>query len=110
MVTLAAARTLALSFPGAVEQPHHGMPSFRVNGKIFATVPDDDHIRIMVDAEMARSVAAAEPACEELWWGKKLSGVAVTLAAASRGAVGELLEHAWRQRAPRKLVAEYDQA
>jgi len=32
------ARTYALSLPGAQEQIHHGMASFRVRGKIFATV------------------------------------------------------------------------
>ena len=40
-MTLAAARRLALSFPEATEQDHHGMPSFRVDGKIFTTVPDE---------------------------------------------------------------------
>jgi len=42
---LAQARSLALSLPEATEQDHHGMPSFRVRGKIYATVPDDEHIR-----------------------------------------------------------------
>jgi len=32
------ARALALSLPEAVEQDHHGRPSFRVDGKIFATL------------------------------------------------------------------------
>jgi hypothetical protein len=109
MLTLADARRLALSVPGATEEPHHGMPSFRVRGKIFATVPDDGHIRVMVDADVATAVAAAEPdAFEELRWGAKLAGVTVDLAHADPGAVGELLEQAWRQRATRKLIAEYD--
>lgn len=53
MMTIADARDLALSFPGATEEPHHGMPSFRVRGKIFATVPDGQHLRVMIDADMA---------------------------------------------------------
>jgi hypothetical protein len=32
------ARFLALSLPEAVELDHHGRPSFRVGGKIFATL------------------------------------------------------------------------
>jgi hypothetical protein len=32
------ARRLALALPEAVEQDHHGRPSFRVAGKIFATL------------------------------------------------------------------------
>lgn len=53
-------------------------------------------------------VAADEPAFEEPWWGKKPSGITVTLAVANAGAVGELLEQAWRRHASRKLVAEYE--
>jgi hypothetical protein len=32
------ARAMALALPGATEQDHHGRPSFRVQGKIFATL------------------------------------------------------------------------
>ena len=32
-------REFALSLPGATEEPHFDMSSFRVQGKIFATVP-----------------------------------------------------------------------
>jgi hypothetical protein len=35
-------RALALALPGAVEQDHHGSPSFRVGGKIFATLDQAD--------------------------------------------------------------------
>ena len=38
MVGLEKARQLALSMPGATEQDHHGIPSFRANKKIFATL------------------------------------------------------------------------
>lgn len=40
MTTLARARTIALGLPEATEQDHHGMASFQIRGKIFATVPD----------------------------------------------------------------------
>ena len=49
MVTVADARRVALSLPEAVEQDHHGRPSFRVAGKIFATLWDEDHMNVMVD-------------------------------------------------------------
>ena len=106
-MNLAAARRLALALPEATEEDHHGMPSFRIRGKIFATVPDDRTLRVMLDPDMARAVAASDPAAfEELWWGKKLSGVAVTLSRARRAQVAELLEQAWRRRAPRALLAD----
>jgi hypothetical protein len=36
--TEATVRRLALSLPETTEEPHHDMTSFRVGGKIFATV------------------------------------------------------------------------
>jgi hypothetical protein len=44
-----AVRKIALRFPEAVEQDHFGNPSFRVRGRIFATVPDDAHLNVMID-------------------------------------------------------------
>ncbi len=38
MVDLETARQIALALPGAVEQDHHGRPSFRANDQIFATL------------------------------------------------------------------------
>ena len=49
MVSPEQARQLALAFPEAVEQDHHGRPSFRVAGKIFATLWDEEHMNIMLD-------------------------------------------------------------
>ena len=43
------ARRLALALPEAVEQDHHGRPSFRVGGKIFATLWDEEHMNVMLD-------------------------------------------------------------
>ena len=38
MVDIETFREMALSFPDTVELPHFDIPSFRVNGKIFATL------------------------------------------------------------------------
>jgi hypothetical protein len=38
MIDLETARQIALSLSGAVEQDHFGIPSFRVNKKIFSTL------------------------------------------------------------------------
>ena len=105
MVTLREARLLALALPEASEQDHHGIPSFRVRGKIYATLPDDDHIRVMLDSEATQAAVAADPkAFEELWWGKQLAGVSVRLAAVDRGRLADLLEEGWRRKAPKKLL------
>ena len=47
---LAEARKFALSLPEATEEPHFEKSSFRVRGKIFATVPEDQkHLNVFVD-------------------------------------------------------------
>ena len=47
MVDLETARQIALSLPGAIEQDHHGRPSFRANNRIFATLWEPQN-RMMV--------------------------------------------------------------
>jgi len=106
--TLRRARSLARALPGVTEEDHHGMGSFRVDGKIFATVPDVDHIRIMVDEGEIRAAVAENPdACEELYWGRKLACVVVALQPASANLLRELLTEAWLRKAPRSLAKQF---
>src|SRR4051812_12017311 len=108
MTTLATVRRFALSLPGATEEDHHGMASFRVATKIFATVPDGSTVRIFIapdEVEVARGIDPA--AYAEVWWGKKLCGVSVDLARARAEIVSGMLVSAWRMRAPKKLLAAY---
>lgn len=105
------ARRLALALPEAVEQDHHGFPSFRVRGKIFATLPDPEHLRVFIDPDAVDEAVAESPAaCAPLWWGKRLSGLAVHLPAVEAAVVAELLTDAWRRKAPVTLVREFDAA
>jgi hypothetical protein len=97
-------RSLALALPEAAEQDHFGNPSFRVRGKIFATVPDDDHLNVMIDPfDVDAAIRAAPETCEELWWGKELRGVRVSLPRAKPRMVELLLREAWRRKAPKRL-------
>jgi hypothetical protein len=101
------ARSLALSLPHAVEQDHHGRPSFRVGGKIFATLWSEERMNVMLDeGGILTAVERAPDACEQVWWGKRLAAVGVRLAAADRELLAELLEEAWEHRAPKRLVRE----
>jgi hypothetical protein len=104
------ARRFALSLPAATEEPHFEKSSFRVRGKIFATVPlGGEHLHVFVDADETRaSVAEAPSAFEELWWGKRLSGVRVNLRAADPQRVRELLEESWRRKAPKCVVEDLE--
>lgn len=106
VVNLRAVRDIALALPEAVEADHWGNPSFRIYGRIFATVPDPRHLHVMIDPLDAESVVNVAPAaCSELHWGKEVRGVRVDLRAASPRLVGDLLEAAWRRRAPKRLLA-----
>jgi hypothetical protein len=91
-------RAFALALPGSVELPHHERTSFRVDGKIFATMPPDGlTVNVLLDEEGSRA-AASDAGVELLWWGRKLSGVRITLADADGSVVEELLDEAWRRR------------
>jgi hypothetical protein len=111
MADLGQARRFALSLPGASEAPHFDMTSFRVSGKIFATVPPDEaYLHVFVDdAEIAACLAEDPGAYEPLRWGTQVRGLRVVVAAAADDRVAELLAESWRRKAPKRLITELDQ-
>jgi hypothetical protein len=99
----------ALTLPEATQQDHHGIASFRVRGRIFATVPDDEHLRVMVDEGEIRAAVAEDPAAfAEFWWGSRLACLVVDLRVAPGDQVRELLTEAWLRKAPKRLVREFE--
>ena len=99
------ARSLALALPEAVELDHHGRPSFRVGGRIFATLWTEERLNVMLDeGGILTAVEAAPEACEQVWWGKRLAAVGVTLPRVDPDVLRELLTDAWEQKAPRRLL------
>jgi hypothetical protein len=94
-----------MALPEAVEQDHHGRPSFRVAGRIFATLWDEEHTNVMLDEDGIRTAAQAHPeVCEELRWGRRLAAVRVNLRRADAPLVSELYEDAWEGKAPKRLA------
>lgn len=105
MTDARALRRLALALPETVEQDHHGRPSFRVGGRIFATLWDPDHANLMLDEPGILTCVQAHPeACAELWWGRRLAAVQVDLRAADEQLLAELLSDAWESKAPKRLL------
>jgi hypothetical protein len=102
-------RRFALSLPEASEEPHHHLSSFRVRGKIFATIPPDgESLHIFVDEQQREPMVALEPATfQKLLWGTKVVGLRVVLATARPTMVNELLYSAWRRKAPQRLVTSF---
>lgn len=106
MTSLEQARQLALALPETVERDHHGRPSFRVAEKIFATLWDESHMNVMLDEPGIKTAAQRSPqSCAELWWGKRLRAVQVSLDHIAPAELTELLADAWEQKAPRRLIA-----
>ncbi len=69
------------------------MASWRVKGKIFATVPDDDHIRVMLAEDDIRAAVAEHPdLCAPMSWGARLACVVVDCRTAPPALVKELLD------------------
>ncbi|MBV9604784.1 MAG: MmcQ/YjbR family DNA-binding protein [Solirubrobacterales bacterium] len=96
MVSTDDARRMALSLAGTVEQDHHGRPSFRVTGRIFATLWDPEHMNVMLDEPGILTAVQCHPGvCAEVMWGKRLAAVRVTLPDADPALLGDLLADAW---------------
>lgn len=105
MVSPEQACALALARPDTVQQDHHGRPSFRVGGKIFATLWDPRHMNVMLDEPGIHTAVQTRPeACTEVWWGKRLRAVRVRLDRADHDLLCELLADAWEGKAPRQLT------
>lgn len=105
MTSVPQLRRIALSLPEATEQDHHGRPSFRVRGKIFATLWDPEHVNVMLDLHQIRIAVNEYPrACREFWWGKQIRAVQLTLSLANAQVARELLTKAWQLKAPRELA------
>jgi hypothetical protein len=92
-------RRLALELPGASEQDHHGRPSFRVNGRIFATIWNPQQLNVMIDGHRISQMVRDHPdRCGEVRWGQRLAAVSVELGRADTNLVASLLAEAWNQK------------
>ena len=70
-------------------------------GRIFATLPTAEVLRVMLEEESIREAVARWPWCREGWWGKTLATVEVLLADADPVVVTELLDEAHARAAHR---------
>jgi hypothetical protein len=106
-VTADRVRRLARGLPEVSEEPHFHLASFRIGGKIFATLaPDGSYLNVFVGDEPREMMVAVDPeAYETLRWGKKIAGLHVHLAAAKSKDVAALLRMAWESKAPPRVRA-----
>jgi hypothetical protein len=106
MASLESIRSMALALPEAVELDHHGFPSFRVAGKIFATLRREPaKLMVKLDTEDQRNLAEGYPGVivpVPGYWGRKGS-TWVDYLSADDELVASLLQLAWSQTAPKRL-------
>jgi hypothetical protein len=105
-------RRIALSQPEAVESAHMNHPDFRVRNKIFATIYSVKEKQGMVKLtpvqqkqfikEHPRIFSAASGA-----WGRSGATI-VQIGSATNDIVSRAMNHAWRNTAPKRLIAQVD--
>lgn len=99
-------RALVADLPQAQESAHHRHPDFRVGNKIFATLwPAKNRCNVRLSGAEAHALVNTEPQSYTLISDRgTFAWVAVDLTMANGPEVRELLEEAWRLRAPSELT------
>ena len=112
MITADELRRVALSLPEAEECETWGHPTFRVRDKMFATLSDDGRqAGVKTTKQEQSALIAADPETFGIpGYVGRHGWVSVQLATADPAELRELLVEAWRQTAPKRLVAAYDAA
>lgn len=97
MIRAADFRAAALALEGAEEQPHHDRASFRINGKIFATLAEEKRlgvVKLILEDQAAQ--LAAEPETFRLVGWQQQGWLGIDLDRVEPSECQALLEAAWR--------------
>ena len=104
-------RRLALELPDAIESAHMGHPDFRVGGKIFATLmPQEGWAMVKLTPDEQEAFVQAAPRVFSPvpgGWGRH-GATRVHLKSATKAIARDGLTAAWRIRAPKGLVRDFD--
>ena len=103
-------RDTALALPGVVEGTSYGTPAFRVNkGFICRFHQDGKSLVVPLDMDDREIVMRVDP--ESFYITdhyRSYPYVLARLATVDRDALRDLLEEAWRQQAPKRLIEELE--
>ena len=109
MATEEDVRRLALALPAVTERPSYGTPGFRVSDRLFARIHQDGGVLVLWTADIVEkeSFVGSEP--DVFFTTPHDHGyphVLVRLDRVDDARLAELLEMAWRARAPARLRAQ----
>jgi hypothetical protein len=110
MVTGDQFRGFAMSLPEVQERETWGEATFRVRAKIFATLSErsgEASVKATLDEQAALVALDPESFAIASYVGR-FGWVSIKLATVDPDDVADLIGEAWRQIAPRRLVAAYD--
>ena len=109
-VTLAALRKLAMQLPEAEEGTSYGTLAFRVKGKLFARLRDDDGVLVIRsdfdEREILMEAAPGTYFITDHYLNYPM--LLVRLSAVDAAELEEILEHSWRRVAPKRVLAALD--
>jgi hypothetical protein len=116
VITTEDIRQWAVALPEVEETSHHlfRVPKFSVRGRTFLGLGRDETTAVFrVSERQANAAATAHlTACEAVRRRdarRSFLGLQVQLAAVTEERVKELIEDAWRQQAPKRLAAQFDE-
>jgi hypothetical protein len=100
-------RRIALSMPEAVELPHFDRPSFRVRGKIFATLPPGGELVFLKLPQLVKeSVLQSNPEAHVPLPGawERGGSTQLRIGRMDEEKLADLVRLAWRTVAPKALL------
>ena len=109
-VTFETVREIARELPGAVEGMSYGTPAFRVGKTLFARQhQDDDSLVIKIDPDERAMRMRADPETFYITEHyRNYPWMLVRFASVTSEDLRELLENAWRQSAPKRILSNRD--
>ncbi len=111
-MTWDAVRRIALALPGVEEGTSYGTPALRVRGKFLARLREDgESLAVKCGFDERDFRLQADP--DVFFVTDHYRGyptVLVHLSKVSPQVLGEVLEHTWRQNAPKTLIKRHDAA
>ena len=110
MITPAQLRQFALSLPETEEKLHFERTSFRIRKKIFATLSEDEREAVLkLTVEEQTALVAADPETFFLVGWSQQGWIGVKLAGVDADEMRQLLVTAWRNVAPTRMVAAFEE-